>query len=384
VGISADSSVLFILPGPSIMSQALRLTNVQVQFHPGVNFAVNTDAVITTPPLPSPLPTVAASNNNPAVGDTVSLTAPAPFGFTANSRVTLTGTGTGNAFVDVSADHSTLRFIVGPNSNGTATISNVALGGVAALGLMPLTTTAPIVSPPPPPFAATYNTATPTAGQQLVLTAPSGYRLLPTSTATIAGKTVIKDSVSADSTKLYFVPQPGTSGAPTVTNAVLSFLRTVPLTVSATNAVTVGAVTSMTGTASAGTAPTFALAASGGFVVLTDSGAFAGTSLAGFGANFPTRYYKVVVGSDITVNLRVNWNNNDDLGVYIFDAGSCGAGPCDVGDIVDAADNLGGGSGGHPEIQNDIDLPAGTYYFAVVEFNTTTGPPFFQERVTTQ
>jgi hypothetical protein len=384
VGISADSSVLFILPGPDINAQALRLTGVQVQFHPGVNFNVNTDAVVTTPSLPAPLPTVTASNNNPAVGDTVSLTAPAPFGFTANSRVTLTGTGTGNAFVDVSADHSTLRFIVGPNSNGIATISNVALGGQASLGVMNLTTTAPIVSPPPPPFAATYNTASPTAGQQLVLTAPGGYRLLPTATATIGGKAVIRDSVSADSTKLYFVPQPGTSGAPSVTNAVLDFLLTVPLTVSATTPVNVGAVTSMTGTNSVGTAPTFALAASGSSVVLVDSGAFAGTSLAGFGANFPTRYYKVVVATDITINIRANWNNNDDLGVYIFDAGSCGAGPCDVGDIVDAADNAGGGAAGHPEIQNDIDLPAGTYYFGVVEFNTTAGPPFFHIRFTTQ
>jgi len=376
VGISADSTILFILPGPDIANRALQLGNVQVTYNPGQNFTVPTDASITTGPLPAPLPNVTASSNAPAVGDTVVLTAPPIFGFTANSRVTLVGAG--NAFVDVSADHATLRFVIGPNSTGVATVSNVALGGVAALGTVNLTTAAPVTTPPPPPLAATYSNATPIAGEQVVMTAPAAYRFLPTATATVGGVLTFKDSVSADSTKLYFVPRPGTTGNPSVGNVVLSFLTSVPLTVSATTPLTV-APSPFPGTSTLAAAPIIPFPASGNAITVWDGGTFAGTAL-----GFPTRWYKIVVPVDAVVDLDVTWNNTDDLGLYVFDAAVCSATACGGAAIVDAADNLGGGASGHPEHQGGVTLPAGTYYLGMLTFNAAAGPGVFNFTITTQ
>jgi len=232
VGISADSTVLFVLPGPDITNQALTLGNVQVTFLPGENFTVPIDVSITTGPLPSPLPTVSGvSSAAPALLDTVSITAPLPFGFTANSRVTLTCTGGGcvaapTGFVDVSADHSTLRFVIGggTGTGGIFTVSNVALGGQASLGVMTLSSTAILTAPSLPsplPLVAVSNTA-PALGDTVTLTAPALFGFTSASRVTLGGGAPnIFVDVSTDGTTLRFVIGPNSTGPLTVNNVKL-------------------------------------------------------------------------------------------------------------------------------------------------------------------
>ena len=235
VGISADSTVLFILPGPDIIAQALRLTNVQVQFHPGVNFAVNTDAVLTTPSLPVPQPTITTvSSSTPALLDTVTISAPAPFGFTANSRVTTAGGP--NQFVDVSADHTTMRIVVGAGITGLTSINNIALGGQASLGVLTMLGAVPFTSPalPAPLPTVTVSNAAPALGDTITVTAPAGFGFQSTSRVTLGGGAPnLFVDVSPNGQTLRFIIGPNSTGTFTVNNAKLggnAALNTVTLT----------------------------------------------------------------------------------------------------------------------------------------------------------
>jgi hypothetical protein len=121
-GISADSTVLFILGGPGITAQALRFTNVQVTYNPGVNFTLNTDAVLTTPSLTTIPASFAPSNTTP--NTPIVVTAP---NFKFFPTATATVGGLRAAVIGPTADSNSISIVPFPGVTGPVTFSNVAL-----------------------------------------------------------------------------------------------------------------------------------------------------------------------------------------------------------------------------------------------------------------
>jgi hypothetical protein len=325
---------------------------------------------------------VTASATTPALGDTVTVTAPAGFGFQSTSRVTLGG-GAPNLFVDVTP--TTLRFVVGPNATGTFTVNNVNLGGNPALNTVTLTSATTLTSASAPPLAAVYSSTTPAGGAQISATAPAAYRFRGNVAITIGGVPVLVDSVSADSLKVWFVPAPLSSGTPVFSNVLLSNLLTFNLTnVASTTGVTAGALAPIAGTTSQTTAPSFAAPATGQVLTIYD----VGTTLPGAGAcpDFGcsgAKFYQITVAATQVVDVDLNWTNNDDLGVYMWTAANCTPASCTAANRLSEADNAGGGAGGHPETRAGLSLAPGTYIFAVVTFdNPAAGPALFRMKIT--
>ncbi len=353
VGVSTDGSILYVLPSAGIAGDTAILSGVELSYAPGIPFNnITTTATITTDTLPNPLPVVTVSDTMPAVGDTVTVTAPPLYGFTDASEVTL-GNGAGNALVDISADRTQLRFIVGPDASGPISVSDAALGGVAHLGTFDLVSADPVNSPPAPALAAAFSTTTPAAAAELSMTAPSQYRFLPGVTVNMGGVDAIVDSVSADSLTLWFVPLPGSTGTPLVSNLVLSFLTTVPLSnIAATTAITVGGSV-FTGTDASSTAPTVATPAAGSAVAFADSGTWAGDC-----GGAPCNWYKFVVTTGDDYTFDATWDNTSDLGTYIVES--------DATTGVDACD----AAGDAPPVfeKCTITLVPGTYYIQMQNF----------------
>lgn len=362
VGISADSTVLFVLAGPGITAQALRLANVQVTYHPGVNFAINTDAVLTTPALVTTLATV--NNSTPATGDTVTLSIPAPFKLSSTSRVTLTGAG--NAFVSIAPDSSSIRFVIGPNSSGVASVSNVTLRGNPTVGVFTFTTAGPVTTPALTSIPASFTPSNTSPNTPIVVTAP-GFKFLPTATATVGGLPAAVIGPTADSSSISIVPFPGTSGVVTFSNVALSFLTSVPITnVPSVNTVTVsGGLTPLTNTDDPFAAQTIALPSSGELVVY-DVGSFGSPDIIGGGGDI--QFIRFTLPTTRTLKITVNWNNASDIDFFLADGGFNNF----VGSTSASA------TGAQPETQTIANLAAGTYILMLVNFADGPIPPFVQ------
>jgi hypothetical protein len=362
VGVSADSSILYILAGPGITAQAIRLGDVQVAFHPGVEFDINTDAVLTTPAIVTNLATV--SNSTPATGDTVVLSVPLPYKLSSNSVVTLTGAG--RAQLAISPDSSSVSFVIGPNSSGIASVSNVTIAGVPSIGLFTFTTAGPVTTPALTSIPASFAPSNTSPNTPIVVTAP-GFKFLPTATATVGGLPAAVIGPTADSSSISIVPFPGTSGVVTFNNVVLSFLTTVPITnIPSVNTVTVsGALTPLTNTDDPFAAQTIALGATGETVVY-DVGSFGSPDIIGGGGDIQFIRFSIPVAR--TLKITVNWNNASDIDFYLADGGFNNF----VGSTSASA------TGAQPETQTVAALPAGTYILMLVNFADGPIPPFVQ------
>lgn len=106
-------------------------------------------------------------NPNPALGDTVTLTAPSGITFTEDATVQ-TGE-TVNTIV--SQDATTIRFIPPPNVNGPVTVNGVVSAAAPDLVFNP-STDEPLVTPLIDTVDVTYSTTTPAVGQTVTMTSP--------------------------------------------------------------------------------------------------------------------------------------------------------------------------------------------------------------------
>jgi hypothetical protein len=304
---------------------------------------------------PTNLDVVTLSSLAPALGDTVTVTAPAPFKFTPGSVVTAGGA----AIVQgaLAADSSSIKFLPGPGANSHVSVSGTVLAYAPGVGTFTVTTSPDtLITPAVTTIPTTYApSATPAAGVAVTASA-AGFVFLPTTIVTINGRESYILSFAPDSSSVTFVPPPGQTGAAAFSNVALDFLSGAPLSNLAGTALTVGA-SPYTGTDDPATAPAIAFPASGNSVTIYDNG----TTGAGiFGAD---RVYTFTLAAATTFSMTLDWSNAEDIDILLRNGANtafvCG---------------FSAATGAQPEVLDPCSLAAGTYFLVLNKFSTGADP----------
>jgi hypothetical protein len=147
------------------------------------------------------------SDSQPALGDTVTITAPTGTIFSETSVLTFNGA----APVVTAQDETTISFIPMANIFGPATVSNVGVASNPDLHF-DLTTPFNVQTDSIVDIGTAISNTAPALGTPITLTLPAGLKLIPESLATlnVAGAALlpIGRTLSADSTVITFTPPP--------------------------------------------------------------------------------------------------------------------------------------------------------------------------------
>lgn len=326
----------------------------------GTTFTVTAGETSLVIPVKS-LPTTFAgtfSNPTPALGDTVTLTAPAGITFGAETGITFPGAAGEPVITGISADSTVLSFLPAPGTDTAAAVSGLKLTFAPGVPVDTLVTTTKITTPAITEVAAAFSSTTPAVNQAVTVTA-AGYVFLPTAAVIFGVDTATVVAIAADSSSIDFVANPGTTGIPTLSGVALSFLPAVPLTLPATTSVTVSStVPTLAGTATPVTAPTVAIPAAGTTNIFYDNGTFTGADLSADGG-VGAQYYKLVITEAGDYTFTVNWDTADDVDMELCSDVTCSDGGTFLGTGVD-----------QPETATAT-LDPGTYYFDAVLFAGT-------------
>lgn len=365
VGISADSTTIQFIPGPGAFGP-VTVSGLVVQYATSISgYTMTSSNSITT----SAAPNVTLNTANAAAGDTITVTAPAPYKFTPASVPSVPGAGL--ASLGISADSSQIRFLIGPSAAAAVSVNNVIVNGASALGTFTLTSGAVALNTPAVSnLAASFNTNAPNINGNVTVTAPAGIKFLPTAKIFFGTDQQTVTSVAADSGSLVFrAHKAGASGTVSMSNIALSFLTSVPITSTITATATVGAtITSLAGTDAFATAPTVVIPDAGKTGGIIDAGAFAvGPSVCSNTLGGPCRIYTFTISTSRTFAVSASWQGTTDVGVYFTNAagGITGTTGCDA---------KGAGAGGQPETCTAT-LAAGTYFLVVDSFAPFYNPP---------
>lgn len=323
--------------------------------------------------------TPAISNITPVLGEVVTITL--PVGVVAdpvNTTVSFPGSPTPvNVVVDPSG--TSLSFLPGPNTAVAATISNLSMTYAPGVPSFSLDTEVPITTPAITEVPVTWSNTSPIPGEVVRMTAGAGFQFSATSTVVSSTFSTLVDAVDPAGAWVDVVFPIGGGGFEVVSGAVSTAAPQFPLTVPADNHINSVPATPepFTGTDDPVTsAPVITLPTTPGTTVnIYDAG---GLSAANGFFGFPTRWYNITVPATTTYTVTMEWSRPDgeDLGLYLLDLGQ---------NILDAADNNGGGSGSQPETLGGgtITLTAGNYLWANLSFGgTSIGATVF--RVTAQ
>jgi hypothetical protein len=143
----------------------------------------------------------------PALGDTVTITAPTGTFFSDSSVLTFNGA----APVVTAQDETTISFIPMENISGPALVSNVGVASNNAI-VFDLTTPFNFKTDSITDIGTALSNTAPALGAPVTLTLPAGLKLIPESlaTLTVAGGPAFprNRNLSADSTTITFVPPP--------------------------------------------------------------------------------------------------------------------------------------------------------------------------------
>jgi hypothetical protein len=201
---------------------------------------------------------VVISNPAPALGDTITLTAPAGVLFTDSSEVTFAG-GPAGDIVTLSPDRTVLTVVPGPNTAGVVTIAHTTVSYDETLDFT-ITSNATVTSPALTDLAgATLSNQTPVLGEVVTLTLPAGVKVLPESVLADSGLVVEgainprSVTVSADSSVITFVPAPNSDSVLTVRGSVAQPLPQFPMILQTVLKVTTPVVDSAPATVSSAT-----------------------------------------------------------------------------------------------------------------------------------
>jgi len=159
------------------------------------------------------------SNPTPALGDTISITAPAGTFFTDSSLLTFGGYP---PFV-VSRDETTITFIPFPNITAPALVSNVGVESNPDV-VFEIATPDTVRTDSIFDIGGGVSNTTPDLGAEVTLTLPAGLRLIPESLATlnVAGAPLFPRGrhLSADSSTIFFVPPPSSDSFVVVSGVI--------------------------------------------------------------------------------------------------------------------------------------------------------------------
>ncbi len=254
--------------------------------------------------------------------------------------------------------------LVAANTHALGQMTNVTLTGSPTLRFTFKTTdtmVAPVLASVPATMTGNVNAQ---VGAQVVLTLDPAYAAQSTSVVSWGTKAAITVSVTGGGTVLTVVPQPGSSGAPTITKvaaaAAPQFQLTLPASVP--TGLTMSTTSIYTSTSPAAATP--AVAAPGFYDNSPMTSACAAT---GNGGGAGCQYYQFVAAAAGAHTFTVTWSNTDDLGLYFMDSAFNGVlgGGCDA---------KGSGATGQPETCT-INFPAaGTYYLEVADYGPFYSP----------
>ena len=300
------------------------------------------------------------NNGSLAVGQYDTATAPAGLQFT--SGTTLDFMGSNGLFTPVvsgfSADFKQVYFIPAPGSHGRIKVNgmaNISTPNNTFFGISADSVTVASL----PNFPATHSAATFNANVVDTITAGAGWNFTSASVATSNGFDAIPLGMSADSTKLYVLPTPGTSGAVTVSGlAYAPYPAPIVLTVPTSTTITVGPTPDLGQDGPTGTIPTIQLPATGAYG-FWDLGTFDSTDYSpdgGAGA----QYYRYNLGVSAHVNTQVNWNVGNDVDIILL---------ADDGTYSTPLDAFSGASAKAFEVSKSASaLAVGTYLLDVINY----------------
>jgi hypothetical protein len=298
------------------------------------------------------------SNQVPAIGEQVTVTAPAGFTFTDTSVVTFTGVAPA---INTAIGGNTLTFLPSPNSSGKATITNIVPSYAPTLSLDFTTVDTIGVTPRVDTLLATYSTTTPASSQPVTVTAPAGFRFQPTAAVSVAGIAAIINSRAVDSSSITFQVTPGTIGPVKIDSTLVMAAPQFPLSLPTRDSLVAAPLAPLAGTGSTGSAPNTNAPGLGLAAAIFDVGGFTANDIVGdCDASCPSKaqYYKLTIteAGDYTVSL--DWDNADtDLDGFLCNDAAC------------SAPQLLGSGGDHPEVTSFTALTPGTYYIDAVLFD---------------
>ena len=296
------------------------------------------------------------SNQNPVLGEVVTITAPAGTRFSATSEVTQPDAGGAQPFlVSVAADGSSLDILLPPNLvDARLTISDVTTDAAPTVTFAP-TTALGVTTPSVPTFTGTTSNLTPDVNEAITVTL-SGSTFDPATTLLLgAGEPTITDLTA---TTVTFIPAPGTTALLVVNGVVLDELPEIPLSLPApaTDTISVSPdIPTTPGTDDPSTAPSLVVPGVDRSSVLFDKPPFDGATL--FDA-----YYKLVITQDGVYTITLNWDIGADVDLFLCPEAGVDTFDCDF----QAA------TGAHPEI-GEYALAPGTYFVVADDFCGAVG-----------
>jgi hypothetical protein len=364
VSVAADSNSIRIIPGPNDGGVAT-ITDLGIRYNNALKFtAATTTGITSTPPIVS-AGTVAP--DHPTLGQTITITAPAGTGtrFVPQSKVFFADSTVLAKQVTLSADSQSISFIAPPNlvqvKPSVTLVMNTKLPQPEFR--QTLATDNALTTPAVTVFAATASSTTQGPNVPVTLTAGAGFKFSPTATVQVGTLTGITTAVAADSSTLTFLPPPGTSGTVRVTGGVAGgfALPALPTPIAGFSTTSLAPLAGIDDPA---TAPTLTVPATGSTNYMYVAGSFPGADITGDGG-ISTAYYKFTTPTTGTMKITAGWPNASDVDLVVCSDVGCNANP---------AGGFSGATGKNPEVTTMTNLPAGTYYLAVVLFDGAAPP----------
>jgi hypothetical protein len=391
VGISSDSQTATVAVGPNSGGQ-VRFDGLANTSTPTITYAARAATIISSPTLDttgtdsttaqvanvrvSSIQPIVNDTLRPAIGDTITATAPAGWRFTPATTVHLYKGPTVNDstdgvaqphFVSLSPDSSTLKFIPAPDGKGQARFTHMVLTSHPAQYTYAAVRSLEKIVVPHLAFAPTFARADSNPNTVVTITMPAGVKLVPTTGLSATGFLApIILTRAADSNSMT-VKLP-----PALAKTAMSFAHVrataVPffdLTLPTDNTVTTLAASDQGGDDPAGSIPTINLPALGNYG-LWDVGSFSveDQSPDAGGPGINSQVYKYVLGVNATIISDVQWSVGRDVDAMLLDYGAT---------TNQAAYGPGGGFSGATatafhEIQNSGALTAGNYMLDLIDW----------------
>lgn len=290
---------------------------------------------VTVPVRISPDPIAFAatiSNENPAIAEEITVTAPAGVRFTAGTQVSFRANGTdtianGLAAPSITAfntDSTQITVLPAPGAIGRMRFTGVA--NVSTPTLVQTVTTAvgdSVTVPPLTSMAVTFSSATPAVNTPITITAPVNFKFRPTSTFTSNGMAYTVVSRAADSLSVVVFPTAGTAGPVSITNVQFAPLPTLSLTLPSTDPLTVAAAPNL-GDDDASAGPVGIInvnLAVGGIMAVHDQATYDAPDWVGFGACCGQQDVELNVTTAGNYRVRLYWPNAADIDIAIVDGG---------------------------------------------------------------
>jgi hypothetical protein len=181
------------------------------------------------------------------------------------------------------------------------------------------------------------------------------FTFAPDAAVIVVSDTAPTLSVAPDGSSITFLAVPGATGTVSASGVQVGGFA-VGLPVQGAT-ITVGLPAPMAGADAPGTAPEVTVPPTGGTTFVYDASTFTGADITGDGG-VGAQYYALTVAAETTVEIFASSNNaGPDLDLVLcFDTA------CNTGEFLAA-------TAAHDEHAEDVILPAGTSYLAVVNFD---------------